>query len=253
VDEIVQRLRAAGCVFAEDEARLLTAEAPDAAALEAMLVRRVNGDPLEVVLGWAEFCGLRIPVSKGVFVPRRRTEFLAQQAISRTRPGDVVVELCCGTGAVSAALLAARGELEVHAADLDPAAVACAKSHLQGRATLYESDLYAALPAGLRGRVAIVVANAPYVPTGELDLMPREAREYEPQLALDGGGDGLEVLRRVVAEAPRWLARGGHVLVECTQRQAVSLTRSVVDSGLTAQTIADEDVGATVVIGSRPS
>ncbi len=253
MDQLVSRLRAAGCVFAEDEARLLAAEAPDAAALEAMVARRVSGVPLEVVVGWAEFCGLRIPVSEGVFVPRRRTEFLARQAISYAAAGDVVIELCCGSGAISAALLAARERLEVYAADIDPVAVACARGHLQSRATVFRSDLYAAVPEALQGRVAVVVANAPYVPSEELDLLPREARHYEPAFALEGGSDGLHLLRRVFAEAPRWLAPGGHVLGECSEQQAPLLAEWAESHGLSAQTLTDPELGATVVAGTRPA
>ncbi|MEV4067109.1 putative protein N(5)-glutamine methyltransferase, partial [Nonomuraea dietziae] len=119
---IITRLRAAGCVFAEDEARLLLSAAPTPADLEAMVERRVAGLPLEHVLGWAQFRGLRVAVDPGVFVPRRRTEFLVGEAVALARPGGVVVDLCCGTGAAGAALTAALDGLEVHAADIDPAA-----------------------------------------------------------------------------------------------------------------------------------
>src|SRR3954471_10190874 len=128
--DLVGRLRAAGCVFAEDEARLLTTAASGPADLDAMPARRVAGDPLEHVLGWAEFCGRRIAVDPGVFVPRRRTEFLVQYAASLAGPGDVVVDLCCGSGAIGAALAAAVPGIEVHAADVDPAAVRCAWRNL---------------------------------------------------------------------------------------------------------------------------
>src|SRR5712691_12784356 len=130
---IVSRLRAAGCVFAEDEARLLmcTARTPD--ELEAMVGRRAAGLPLEQVLGWAEFCGLRITVTPGVFVPRRRTEFLVRQAAALARPGDVIVDLCCGAGAIAAGLAAAVDQAEVHAADIDPAAVRCARRNVPGQ------------------------------------------------------------------------------------------------------------------------
>jgi release factor glutamine methyltransferase len=253
VDQLVSRLRAAGCVFAEDEARLLAAEAPDAKALETMVARRLSGVPLEVVVGWAEFCGLRIPVAEGVFVPRRRTEFLAQQAIAYASAGDVVFELCCGTGAISAALLAARETLEVYAADIDPAAVACARGHLQSRATVFRSDLYEDFPKSFLTRVAVVVANAPYVPSEELDLLPREARQYEPACALEGGSDGLHILRRVFAEAPRWLAPGGHVPGECSEQQAPLLAKWAASHELSPQTVTDPELGATVVIGTRPA
>ena len=115
---------------------------------------------------------------------------------------------------------------------------------------MYQGDLYQPLPDRLRGRVDIVVANAPYVPTDELDLLPREARQYEPQIALEGGGDGLEILRRVASEAPQWLAPGGHVLVETSERQAPSLAESMASYGLRPQTVSDPEMGGAVVIGT---
>ncbi len=189
-----------------------------------MVDRRASGLPLEHVLGWAEFCGLRLAVDPGVFVPRRRTEFLARQAIAQARGTAVVVELCCGAGAVSAAVAAALDRAEVHAADIDPAAVRCARRNLAAvGGQVYEGDLYAPLPAALRGRVDVLVANAPYVPTAEIRLQPPEARLHEPRVALDGGTDGLDVLRRVIAGAPPWLAPAGGVLVETSERQAPEL------------------------------
>jgi release factor glutamine methyltransferase len=218
-DALAATLRAAGCVFAEDEAALLVGEAVDEATLEAMVARRVAGEPLELVLGWAEFCGLRVVVAPGVFVPRRRTTALVRRAAAGLRAGDVVVDLCCGTGALGAALLAAVPGIEVHAADVDPAAVACARRNLPPE-RVHEGDLFDALPGDLRGRVAVVVANAPYVPTDAIALMPPEARDHEHRVALDGGADGLDVQRRVIAEAPAWLAPGGLLLVESGEEQA---------------------------------
>ncbi|KND26819.1 putative protein N(5)-glutamine methyltransferase, partial [Streptomyces stelliscabiei] len=215
ISSVVTALRAAGCVFAEDEAELIlaTARTPDEAA--TMVDRRVAGLPLELVLGWAEFAGLRITVEPGVFVPRRRTEFLVEQALAAVPGAAVVVDLCCGSGAVGAALAAALDGAELHAADIDPAAVRCARRNIAphgGHA--HEGDLFAALPDRLRGRVDILAANVPYVPTGEVPFLPSEARDHEPLVALDGGRDGLDVLRRVAGEAPEWLAPGGCLLVE---------------------------------------
>ncbi len=247
---IVSRLRAAGCVFAEDEARLLmsTVRTPD--ELDAMVDRRVAGLPLEQVLGWAEFCGLRITVTPGVFVPRRRTEFLVQQAAALACPGDVIVDLCCGAGAIAAALAAAVDQAEVHAADIDPAAVQCARQNVPGpRGHVYQGDLYEPLPAGLRGRVGVLVANVPYVPTEEIGFLPPEARAHEPLAALDGGEDGLDVLRRVAAGAPGWLAPGGHLLIETSERQAPSAQAAFAVSGLTTRVVSSENPDATVVIG----
>jgi release factor glutamine methyltransferase len=251
---VVAALRAAGCVFAEDEARLLmsTARTPD--ELGAMVERRAGGRPLEHVLGWAEFCGRRIAVAPGVFVPRRRTEFLVAQAIDLApHSRAVVVDLCCGSGAVGVALAAALDRAELYAADVDPAAVRCARRNVGTAGVVYEGDLFAPLPAALRGRVHVLVANVPYVPTADVEFLPSEARDHEPRVALDGGGDGLEVLRRVTAEAGEWLAPGGHLLVETSERQADGAVRAFAEGGLAARVVASEDVEATVVIGTAPA
>jgi len=250
--DIVARLRAAGCVFAEDEARLLMTAARTPAELEVMVGQRAAGRPLEQVLGWAEFCGLRIAVAPGVFVPRRRTEFLVRQAEALARPGAVIVDLCCGTGAIGAALAAAVDRAEVHAADIDPVAVQCARRNLPG-GHVYQGDLYDALPAGLRGRVAILAANVPYVPSGEIVLLPPEARAHEPRSALDGGPDGLDQLRRVAAGAAAWLAPGGHLLSETSERQTPLAEAVLTANGLTARAATSAALAATIVIGRRPA
>ncbi|MCE7002657.1 putative protein N(5)-glutamine methyltransferase [Kibdelosporangium philippinense] len=247
--ETVSRLRAVGCVFAEDEARLLIDAAQDAADLAEMIERRVAGLPLEHVLGWAEFHGHRIAVDPGVFVPRRRTEFLVSQALALVRPGSVVVDLCCGSGAVGAAL-AAAAEVELHAVDIDPAAVKCARRNVSN---VYLGDLYAPLPVDLRGRVDVLVANAPYVPTEAIALMPPEARDHEPLVALDGGVDGLDVQRRVSAEAVDWLASGGHLLIETSDRQAEHTAAAFAQHGLQPRIERSADLAATVVIGDNPA
>jgi release factor glutamine methyltransferase len=249
---VVDRLRAAGCVFAEDEARLLVSAARTPADLTAMVERRASGLPLEHVLGWAEFCGLRVAVDPGVFVPRRRTEFLVHQAVHlTTRRPVVVVDLCCGSGAVGLALAAALAPAELHAADIDPAAVRCARRNVAASGQVHEGDLYAPLPATLRGRVDVLAANVPYVPTEEVGLLPAEAREHEARVALDGGADGLDVLRRVAAEAALWLAPGGHLLVETSERQASRAAEAFTAGGLNAEVTASEELYATVVIGAR--
>jgi release factor glutamine methyltransferase len=187
-------------------------------------------------------------VAPGVFVPRRRTEFLVREAVARARPGDVIVDLCCGAGAIGAALAAAVDRAEVHAADIDPAAVRCARRNLPAD-RVYQGDLYDALPAGLRGRIAILAANVPYVPTPEIAFLPPEARAHEPRAALDGGADGLDVLRRVAAGAGAWLAPGGHLLSETSERQAPLAEAAFAASGLTARVASSADLDATVVIG----
>ncbi|MCF1593581.1 putative protein N(5)-glutamine methyltransferase [Streptomyces muensis] len=253
-DAVVSALRAAGCVFAEDEARLILAAAGTPDELAAMVDRRVTGLPLELVLGWAEFRGLRIAVEPGVFVPRRRTEFLVEQALAHAPDASVVVDLCCGSGAVGAALAAALGGVELHSADIDPAAVRCARRNVAPfGGQVHAGDLFEALPGSLRGCVGILAANVPYVPSDEVGLLPAEARDHEPRVALDGGADGLDVLRRVAAEAPRWLAPGGCLLVETSERQAPTALDAFTRSGLSARLIASEERYANVVVGLSPA
>ncbi|MGC0419828.1 putative protein N(5)-glutamine methyltransferase [Embleya sp. AB8] len=249
---IVTTLRTAGCVFAEDEARLLVSAAADPAELAALVDRRVAGLPLEHVLGWAEFRGLRIAVDPGVFVPRRRTEFLVEQAVSVARPGAVVVDLCCGSGALGAALVAEVADVEVYAADIDPAAVRCARRNLRAD-RVHQGDLYTPLPASLRGRIDVLIANTPYVPTEEIQLLPSEARIHEPRVALDGGSDGLDVQRQVAAEALDWLAPGGRLLVETSERQTALTVEVFRRGGLLPRVVESAEWHATVVVGTRPT
>lgn len=286
--ELVARLRAAGCVFAEDEARILTEAADgDAGRLEELTAARVGGLPLEHLVGWAELDGRRWLVAPGVFVPRQRSELLVREATARAasgraggRPapgatGDaasgsvsagapvLLVDLCCGCGAlggaVAARLLAAGHDVELHAADVDPVAVTCAHDNLKaladddgpgaGRlaAHTYTGDLAEPLPAELRGRVDVLVANAPYVPTTAISMMPPEAREHEPHAALDGGDDGLAILRRVIDLAPALLRPGGHLLVETGEGQVSAAVGHMTAAGLTPTVLSDEDLGATAL------
>jgi release factor glutamine methyltransferase len=251
VPSIVSKLRAAGCVFAEDEAELLVAEARTPDELTAMVDRRVAGYPLEHVLGWAEFCGLRIAVGAGVFVPRRRTEFLVREAAVHAPSRAVVLDLCCGSGALGLALASMVERVELYAADLDPAAVRCARGNVGTRGQVYEGDLYEPLPQMLRGRVDVLLANVPYVPTSEVALMPAEARLHEARIALDGGVDGLDLLRRVAAGAPEWLAPCGRLLFETSERQAPVAVDAVRSYGLLARVAGSEELGATVVVATR--
>jgi release factor glutamine methyltransferase len=247
--EIVAALRAAGCVFAEEEAALLEAGAREGGDLPLMLARRVAGEPLEQVLGWAEFCGLRIKVVPGVFVPRRRTEALVELAVLAAGKADrrpVVVDLCCGTGAIGVAVASVLPAVELHATDMDPDAVACARLNIV-HGHVHEGDLYDALPDHLRGRVDVIVVNAPYVPTEEIAMMPPEARDHEHRIALDGGADGLDVHRRVAAGAPEWLGPGGTLLIETSREQAELTAAACADAGLAPYLHRFERVASTVV------
>lgn len=247
---IVSDLRDAGCVFAEEEARLLLLTTRTTDELAILVERRVAGIPLEYLIGWVEFCDLRIKVDPGVFIPRHRTEFLARQAIALTKQGDVVVDMCCGTGALGVAIAANSEHVELHAVDIDPAAVLCARRNIDSsNGFVYEGDLFEPLPVQLQGRIHILLANAPYVPTEAIQLLPQEARIHEARIALDGGADGLEVVRRIVAAAPLWLAKDGCLLVEASARQAPLAEELFAQYGLIAQIIESEEQDATVIIG----
>jgi release factor glutamine methyltransferase len=239
----VDRLRAAGCVFAEEEAALLEEAATSAEHLEQLVTQRVEGLPLEHVVGWAEFCGRRITITKGVFVPRHRTELLVDLATDLNP--ELVVDLCCGSGAIGAVLQHRLPNATVYAADIDPAAVACARKNL---ANVFEGDLFDALPQDIRGHIDVVVANVPYVPTDDIRFMPPEARDFEARVALNGGPDGLDVLRRVAAQAAHWLKPGGHLMSETSSRQAPHALAAFTDAGLNARVVTSED--ATAIVGS---
>ena len=251
---LVSRLRAAGCVYAEDEAELLIAAADSAEALTDLVDRRVAGLPLEHLLGWAEFCGLRVAVHPGVFVPRGRTALLVSAAAVVARPAPAVLDLCCGSGAAALVLHDLLAPRWLAAVDVDPVAVACARRNLAPLGVpVFQGDLFAPVPRQWRGLLDVVVANAPYVPTEAVALMPPEARLYEALVALDGGPDGLAVLRRVGAGAAEWLAPGGHLVVETSRGQADALCAMLADLGLEPTVVRDDDLDATAVTARRPA
>ncbi|MBB5112072.1 release factor glutamine methyltransferase [Micromonospora echinospora] len=250
---LVRRLRAAGCVFAEDEADLLIAAADSAQSLTRLVDRRVAGLPLEHLLGWAEFCGRRIVVHPGVFVPRGRTAVLVDAAVAVAGAAPAVLDLCCGSGAAAVVLHERLAPRWLAAADIDPVAVACARRNLDPLGVpVYQGDLFDAVPATWRGRLDLVVANAPYVPTGAVASLPAEARLHEAPVALDGGADGLAVLRRVASGAAQWLAPGGHVAVEVSAGQAAALCAVFAAAGLHPSVVRDEEREATAVTARRP-
>ena len=206
-------------------------------------------------MGWAEFGGLRILVDPGLFVPRRRSEVLVDEAVRLAPQPEspsraVVVDLCCGTGAIGAAIAARLPGIELVAADIDPAEVACARRNIEpAGGVVHLGDLYDALPDAVRGRIDLLVVNAPYVPTESIALMPPEARLHEPIVALDGGSDGLGIQRLVAAGASAWLRPGGHLLIETSVRQAPLTAAILTEAGLQARIVHDDELDGTVVIG----
>lgn len=250
---LVLRLRAAGCVFAEDEARLLVGSGLRGVELEHLVQRRVMGEPLEHILGWVDFCGLRLAVGPGVFVPRQRSALLVECAAEVTPEGATVLDLCCGCGALGAALACLVGGIALHATDISSDAVGLARENLPAGAQCYEGDLFGALPAALRGTVHTLLCNSPYVPSDQLRTLPPEARLHEPRATLDGGADGLDIHRRVAAEARAWLRPGGHLLFEVSDEQETAGLGLLQEQGFRAWSRDRAEMGATVVIGRAPA
>jgi release factor glutamine methyltransferase len=247
---LVERLRVAGCVYAAEEFELLAKVASTPAELAGLVRRRCRGEPLEHVAGRAVFCGLDIRVTRGVFVPRRRSEFLVECAVPIVPAAAVVVDMCCGSGAVGAAIRAQRPDCQLHAVDIDPTAVSCARTNLPDTARVHLGDLHHALPGHLRGNVDVLVANAPYVPTGRIPSLPAEARNYEPTIALDGGPDGMLTQRQIIAGASEWLCGGGRLVLETCAHHASTLVAVMTGHGFGCRTEHCADREATVVIGT---
>jgi release factor glutamine methyltransferase len=223
---VVARLRTAGCVAAEDEARELLAAAPDGEVLEAWISRREHGEPLAWITGRMEFCGRCLHVAPGVYVPRVQSEELAWRSGRLLPAHGRAADLCTGAGAIAAHLLAEVPTASVVGVDLDPQAVACAVSN-GVRAVVGDIDL----PLGPSGSFDVVTSVPPYVPTDELRLLPADVQRYEPRAALDGGVDGLDVARRIVSAAARLLAPGGWLLLEIGGDQDQALAPELAASG----------------------
>jgi release factor glutamine methyltransferase len=226
IEDVIERLTAAGCVAADEEAGELLAAAPDGLALESWLRRREEGEPLAWILGTLLFCGRRLHVDRGVYVPRFQTEELARRAAGLLPPGGRAVDLCTGTGAVAAHLMAEVPTATVFGVDIDLAAATCAR---RNGVSAIAGDLDEPIRPGRR--FDLITAVAPYVPTDEIRFLPRDVRRYEPAWALDGGPDGLSLVKRVVAGAERLVRPGGWLVIELGGRQDEALRPALSASG----------------------
>jgi release factor glutamine methyltransferase len=223
---VVDRLEAAGCVAADAEAAELLAAAPDRPTLDAWLRRREQGEPSAWITGTLLFCDQTLHVAPDVYVPRIQSEELARRAATLLPDHGRAVDLCTGAGAVAAHLMARVPTAAVTGIDIDVRAAACAR--LNGVPTVV-ADL--AGPLRRHEGFDVVTAVAPYVPTGELRLLPADVQRYEPRLALDGGADGLDLVRRVVAAAGRLLRPGGWLLIEVGGDQHGALAPTLAATG----------------------
>ncbi|MGO9457590.1 MAG: N5-glutamine methyltransferase family protein [Acidimicrobiales bacterium] len=214
---------------ADEEAEELWVAAPDAAGLERYVLRRERGEPLAWITGGLRFCGHRVGVNRGVFVPRPQSAELARRAgevLAARGPGGRAADLCTGSGAVAVHLSAVSPDAGVVGLDLHPAAVACARGN-GVRAVCGDVTR----PPFRRRVFDVVTAVAPYVPSAELTFLPSDVQRYEPRFALDGGGDGLDLVRHVVTSAGWLLRPGGWLFTELGGEQDQALAPSLGGAG----------------------
>ncbi|MDT7587549.1 MAG: release factor glutamine methyltransferase [Pseudonocardiales bacterium] len=185
------------------------------ASFRELVERRTTRIPLQYLLGTAPMGPVDVAVGPGVFVPRLETELLLEWGLGAIAGAGapVVVDLCTGSGALAAAVAVSRPDAEVYAVELDPAALSWARKNLPDRVHLVQGDVTdSELLPELRGRVALVLANPPYVPEGT--PVPPEVAEHDPHRAVFAGPDGLEVIRPLVVLAIRLLRPGGALGIE---------------------------------------
>jgi release factor glutamine methyltransferase len=246
---VAATLADAGFLAPEDEtAAILEAVDAGRGSLDEVVRRRVAGEPLAWIVGRITFGGAEVLVERGVFVPRPQTEALARRAIELLPHDGIAVDLCTGCGAIAVALRHARPRATIAATDLDGRAVANARANgVDARL----GDLDAPLPDEFRGRVDVLTAVTPYVPSEEIHLLPRDVLEHEPRRALDGGPGGTALALRVIELAPRWLRPGAVVLLEIGGDQAAPLAEAMRSNGLTDVVVHADDDGRDRAIEAR--
>ena len=251
---LVASLSSAGFIAAADEVEeLLACVAGDVGRAGALVRRRLAGEPLAWITGTTRFCDVQIGVDPGVYVPRWQSEPLVRRACARLPANGAAIDLCTGSGAVAKVLVTARPGARVVASDVDEHAVACASAN---GVEAYRGDLFSPLPVSLRARVDVVVGVVPYVPTPALQFLPRDTLAWEAPRSYDGGPDGTDVLRRVLAGAPRFLRPGGGLLLELGGEQADALGDDLARLGYVDVEVlvdADGDVrGMEATLRERP-
>ena len=228
---------------------------------EALVTRRAEGEPIPYIKGYSTFRDIELIASPGVFVPRDSSEWLAEQAIrrlrGRTRP--ILVDLATGGGTIALAVADEVPKAEVYGTDVATDAVKLARRNAKRlglTATFARGDLFGALPKRLRGSVDVITLHPPYVARDEMEELPDEIREWEPEHTLtDRSVDGLGLVQRTVAEAPEWLARKGWLLVEVSPDRAKAAARVLTKAGFrdVERTKGGELKVTRVIVGRRPA
>lgn len=238
---VTDRLARAGCVAASEEAdELLHAAGGDQGVLGDLVARRSKGEPLAWLTGTVTFCGVRLSVARGVYVPRWQTEPLARRAAALLPAAGVAADLCTGVGAIAAVLATAVPTAKVVATELDATAARCARGN---GVEVFEGFVDDPLPVELEHRIDVLTAVVPYVPTESLRLLPRDVLAFEPRLALDGGVDGTELMAEVVRRSVRWLQPGGWLLLELGGDQADPIGRLLDQVGFVGIDVMVDDDG----------
>lgn len=276
--EGARRLAEAGLPTARQDAEWLLAAVlgrerfalylePDRAVVEAaggrfraLVARRADHEPLQHLLGYEDFRGLRLRVTPDVLIPRPETEGLVEWALellnaSSSNGSPLLADIGTGSGAIACALAAACPDARVVATDISPAALAVAEGNVRalglgGRVRVIAGDLLkplAAEPAALN----MIVANAPYLPSGILPSLPREVFAFEPRQALDGGPDGMEVIRRLLTAAPAALRPGGRLVLEIGEEQAAPLAAVMTAAGFVDVAARDDLRGVSRYLAGR--
>ena len=232
---------------------------PAGRRFRTLVARRADHEPLQHLLGYEDFRGLRLRVTPDVLIPRPETEGLVEWALELLGPAPLLLaDIGTGSGAIACALAAARPDARVLATDTSPAALAVAEGNvralgLAGRVRVVAGDLLEPL-AGALGTVDMIVANAPYLPTGILPSLPREVFAFEPRQALDGGSDGMDVIRRLLSAAPAALRPGGRLVLEIGEDQAGPLAALMAAGGFVDVASRDDLRGVPrYLAGRRPA
>lgn len=232
----------------------------DRREFDALIERRATGEPIPYIKGYAVFRDLELLTKPGVFVPRDSSEFLAEQAVRRLRKRKhpLHVDLATGGGPIALAVADEVPRAEVWGTDVAGDAVKLARKNAKAlglRARFAVGDLFDGLPRRLRGDVDVITLHPPYVPVGELDDLPDEIRDWEPPHTLtDRSTDGLGLIGRTVAEAPRWLRRSGWLLMEVSPDRAKEVKRVFAAGGFRdVQSTKGGDLRVTRVIVGRPA
>ena len=225
---------------------------------ERAVRRRERREPLQHILGWEEFRGLRFALTPAVMIPRPETELLVDWALALLPPAAggrrLAIDVGAGSGCIACGLARARGDVRVIAVEASPAAAAIATANvtrlrLTGQVTVAVSDLF----SGLRPtRVDLIVANPPYLPTSTLGDLSPEVIDHEPRLALDGGERGLRIIRRIVADAPAWLKPAGVLVMETAGgEQAHDTAQLFSTAGLTDVALRGDLAGVERFVAGR--